>query len=85
MNIKVENYYSDRYRLYVNWIVIWEYYWWIDKRYLNPEKRAKEMLRKRNKMLDRNIERLQLELESLKEEKTILNSLPITTPTEWTH
>lgn len=59
--------------LYVNGILLGEYIHGKDKKYLNPEKWAKEQITKRNKVIDRNIERLKRELELLEEEKRIIN------------
>lgn len=59
--------------LYVNGIKLGEYICGENKKYLNPEKWAKEQLKKRNIVLDRNIARLERELEELKEEKNILS------------
>jgi hypothetical protein len=59
--------------LYVNGIKLGEYICGENKKYLDPEKWAKEQVRKRNIVLDRNILRLENELHQLKEEKRIIN------------
>ena len=45
-----------------------------EKKYLDPEKWAKEQIKKRNPIIDRNIKRLEQELDKLKKEKFAINS-----------
>ena len=61
-------------QLIVNGIVLGEYIFGKDKKYLNPKKWAKEAIVKRNKVIDRNIKRLQQELTNWKREKEIINA-----------
>ncbi len=61
--------------LYVNGIKLGEYLGGKDKKYLNPEKWAKEQIKKRNKVINRNIKRLKNELRRWEEEKRIINDL----------
>jgi hypothetical protein len=49
--------------LWVNGYMLGEYINGKDKKYLNPQKWAKEMVKKRVKVLERNIARLEKELE----------------------
>lgn len=49
--------------LWVNGYMLGEYINGKDKKYLNPEKWADEMVKKRTKVLERNIARLEQELE----------------------
>ena len=58
--------------LYVNGIKVGEYIYGKDKKYLNPEKWARQCVRKRLKVITRNIDRLEGELKELKKEKDIL-------------
>lgn len=60
--------------LLVNGIKIGEYICGKDKKYLNPEKWAKQMIKNRNVVIDRNIARLKKELENWETEKEIINS-----------
>jgi len=59
--------------LLVNGIKIGQYVCGEDKKYLNPEKWAKEQLKKRNIVIDRNIKRLEEELKIWKKEKEDIN------------
>ena len=59
--------------LLVNGVKLGEYICGNDKKYLNPEKWAKEQIKKRNVVLDRNILRLEEELNTLKKEKETIN------------
>ena len=60
-------------QLYVNGIQLGEWICGNDKKYLNPEKWAKQQLKKRNVVINRNIKRLKLELDRWEKEKHILN------------
>lgn len=60
--------------LIVNGVELGEYICGKDKKYLNPEKWAKEQIKKRNIVIDRNIDRLEKELAVWKKEKEIINS-----------
>lgn len=73
MKVKVVETSSNRYHLYVNSIHLGEWVYGEDKKYENPKKWAKEQIKKRNIVIDRNIERLQNELRELKEERIIIN------------
>ncbi len=76
MKIEIKKVFPDTFhycKLLVNGIQIGEYIHGEDKKYLNPEKWARDQLNKRNKVLDKNIMRLEKELMELKEEKRILN------------
>ena len=59
--------------LYVNGIKLGEYICGKDKKYLNPERWAKEMLKKRNIVIDRNIRRLKAELSVWENERAAIN------------
>ena len=69
----VPSQYPSYQSLYVNGIELGEYICGENKKYLNPEKWAKEQVKKRNIVLDRNILRLEKELQQLKEEKRTIN------------
>lgn len=78
MKIEVKKVFPDRkddhyQELYVNGIKVGEYIYGDDKKYLNPKKWAEEQLKKRNKVIDRNIKRLKTELDKWLKEKKILN------------
>ena len=73
MKIKVTQPYNNMYYLFINEVKIGEWICGKDKKYLNPEKWAKEQLKKRNIVLDRNIERLEEELSEFKKEQKKLN------------
>jgi len=73
MKIKVTQPYNNIYYLFINEVKIGEWICGKDKKYLNPEKWAKEQLKKRNIVLDRNIERLEEELSEFKKEQKKLN------------
>ena len=60
--------------LYVNGIKLGEYINGKNKKYLNPEKWAKEQIKKRNIVIERNIKRLENELKKWNKEKEIINS-----------
>lgn len=60
--IEVKEYYPRRWWLKVNGVKVGEYIYGEDKKYLNPEKWAKEQVPKRLKVVQRNIDRLQKEL-----------------------
>ena len=72
--VEIKNYSWNRYRLYVNWYCLWDYIYWKEKKHLNPEKRAKEQVKKRNVVIDRNIARLKEELSNREIEKKVINS-----------
>ena len=57
--------------LSVNGIEIGAWYGGKDKKYLNPEKWAKEMIAKRNVVIERNIARLENDLNRWKAERGI--------------
>ena len=61
--------------LWVNGIKLGEYIHGKDKKYLNPEKWAKEQVKKRLSVIDRNIMRLNTLLLEWKREKNILLQL----------
>lgn len=61
-------------KLYVNGICLGQWIYGDDKKYENPEKWAREQVKKRNVVLDRNIARLEKELAAFKKEKEIINS-----------
>lgn len=71
--VEVNEYYKWRYHLIVNWYIIWDYICGKNKKYLNPDKWAKEMTKKRNIVIDRNIKRLEIELNDLNNEKIALS------------
>ena len=58
--------------LYVNGVSLGAWYGGKDKKYLNPEKWAKEMIPKRVKVLDRNIKRLYAEADEFEKERAKL-------------
>lgn len=60
--------------LWVNGIKLGEYIHGKDKKYLNPEKWAKEQIKKRMIVINRNIKRLTDELSEWKTEKKILGA-----------
>lgn len=60
-------------KLIVNGVELGEYICGKDKKYLNPEKWADEMVKKRTIVLNRNIRRLENELLNYKEELRIIN------------
>ena len=64
---------GNRHDLYVNGYQLGEYICGEKKHYEDPEKWAKQQLKKRNIVLDRNIERLESELKDLKQEKKSIN------------
>jgi len=80
-NIKLDK--SPRYKgaddensvinLIVNGHILGTYYGGSEKKYLNPEKWAKQQLKKRNLVIDRNIIRLKNELSQLEKEKLEIN------------
>ena len=61
--------------LYVNGIALGRYLGGEDKKYLNPEKWADEQIAKRTKVIDRNIARLEKELQELRKEKEVINKV----------
>jgi len=58
--------------IYVNGIKVGEYICGKDKKYLNPKKWAKQCVRKRLKVIVRNIDRLKNELRKLEKERDVL-------------
>lgn len=59
--------------LIVNGVELGEYIFGAEKKYLNPEKWAKEQIKKRNVVIDRNILRLESELATWKKERDAIN------------
>lgn len=59
--------------LYVNGIKLGEYLGGKNKLYLYPEKWAKQQIKKRNKVIDRNIKRLEKELDQWNKERNMIN------------
>ena len=60
--------------LIVNTVVLGTYYGGKEKKYLNPEKWAEEQLKKRLPVIERNINRLQDELNLLLKERDLLTN-----------
>ena len=72
MKIKVEKIFEGRYRLLVNGYVLGEYFGGKSEIYKYPEKWAENQVSKRLAVINRNIARLEKELEEWKEEEESL-------------
>jgi len=70
----VPSQYPDYQSLWVNGVHLGQYISGENRVYLNPEKWAKDQIKKRTKVLDRNIARVIKELDALRDEKERINS-----------